>query len=271
VVDPTRLKRFPQPTGFLDPDDFEIGLAGLTANDGFRDPLTAACVWRDKHGGLGPFGPSQNLHLYPGNGDAFAQAFVLAGHVDAPDLRYLLNITGSSVYGMPKRSDIRAVRAAAIELSYRPAPHRGEGPADPHSRTEWALSHLWFARAGLHPNYIFDVVRGRCVALFPLEQPDFIHGDVQRGRRYDAIVRDIAAAAGGVAAEEPLLTTVPMPGACCVRQDDARASSYVSVTAFLGGADLYGTATPGAHGARIEDLADIAIRLRAAPRFDAAA
>lgn len=271
MVDLIRPHRLPRPTDCFDYDAFDAGLAGLTANDGFREPLSIPPEWRGKLGDLGPFGPIHGAHLYPGDPSASEQAFILAGHVDAADLRYSLNIYGSSVFGLPERTDIRSVRGVAFMTAYRPVPPFGEGLADPHRYTAWVSDHHRFLDAGLRPNYILDYVRSRCWAILPFEKPDFVHGDEQRAKRYDDIVRDIADAAGGVAAADPLRTTVPMPGACLMRQVDQYSPVFSAPTIFLGGAELYGSSEPHGHGARLEDLAGVAARLRATPRFDAVA
>ncbi|MBB2961822.1 hypothetical protein [Methylobacterium sp. R2-1] len=260
------------PTGVFRHDELQFGLAALTKRDRLGDALNVPPVWRDKFGSFGQFGPVCGVHLRAADNSAAEQAYILAGRVDAADMRALFNTVSTGVLDMPTHADIRSVRGIPVKLPFLPVAHHNGFPEGYAYEDElpWAEVNLRFSRANAVPLYVFGYSPAECWAVWFTDLPDFLHGDVKRARAYNRLTRAFAEAVSGTAAPEPLLTTLPLPGACDVRLHGGGSFTHVPNKVL----DLSAHGVRGvqqSYGARFEDLEAVLERIKAVPPRRAAA
>lgn len=199
-------------TAFFSSSSFRRGHRAVTEGDRPGETMYIPSPhFREKVDIRGRYGPECGFHLPRDTGTAAIIANELSCYVNGSDLRFYLNVVDARISGPVTRAAVLRPRGIAAQISYYP------DISDPqHDRAPWTLCHFRINPANVKFMYFLGYCQNECWAYLPFTAADDLLGDAEWQRHYCDATYRFADAIGGKAAPDPLLTTLPLFGACRV-------------------------------------------------------
>lgn len=242
-------------TALFSGDAFRRGHCHITKGDRPGETVyLPSPQFRDRPDIRGRYGPEHGFHL-PGDTDVAAiSAEEFARYVDAGDLRFHLNVIDRRTSGAVTRASVVGARGLAVQTPYRPEIDKGDD-----DKTPLSLNLIRIVAAKVRAMYFLGFSQRESWVFMPFAATEDLSGDVRRQQLYCDTAHRLAEAVGGKAALDPLLTTLPLPGACPIGRTSYRVNRCVTP------ADIGLFDRPFARG--LDDAVEAVARIEAAPRI----